>query len=119
MVLSRRAQSILEYTMLIGILTVVLMYMGTAIRRGVQSLVKVTADQIGNQQNADQDFNDTQQGFMLATNDAEQVINNKQTTEIGYIPASGIPVYLSNTSFNDTTEMMTNTITNGGFVPSI
>ena len=57
-------QTILEYTIIVGIVTVVLYYMGTGIKRGVQSLVKVTADQMGNQQNSDQDFNDTQQGYM-------------------------------------------------------
>ena len=46
----------MEYTIIVGIVAVVLSYMGTGIKRGVQSLVKVTADQVGNQQNADQDF---------------------------------------------------------------
>jgi len=114
----RRGQTILEYTMLIGILTVVLMYMGTAIRRGVQSLVKVTADQIGNQQNSDQDFNDAQQGYMLGSNDTIQENNSKEVTETGYIPVSGVPVYVMNTSYNESTEMTTNSITNGGFSPT-
>jgi len=114
---ARRGQSILEYTMLVGILTVVLMYMGTAIRRGVQSLVKVTADQIGNQQNSDQDFNDTQQGYMIGSNEAVQENNSKEVKEIGYIPSSGVPVYVTNTSYNDATETTTNSITNGSFIP--
>ncbi len=79
---ARRGQTILEYTMIVGIVTVVLYYMGTGIKRGVQSLVKVTADQVGNQQNADQDFNDTQQGYMVASNTETQEINNKQNHRI-------------------------------------
>ena len=89
MMFSRRGQTILEYTIIVGIVTVVLFYMGTGIKRGVQSLVKVTADQVGNQQNSDQDFNDTRQGYMEASNSATQEIKNKQTTELGYIPVSG------------------------------
>ena len=115
---TRRGQSILEYTIIVGIVTVVLFYMGTGIKRGVQSLVKVTADQVGNQQNSDQDFNDVQQGYMVASNSVTEQSQNKQTTELGYIPQSGNGIYLTNTAFNESTETMSNTITNGGFSPS-
>ncbi len=49
-------QTIVEYIVLIGIITLALMAMGPLFKRGVQSLVKATADQIGNQQKADQDI---------------------------------------------------------------
>ena len=118
---SRRGQSILEYTIIVGIVTAVLYYMGTGIKRGVQSLVKVTADQVGNQQNSDQDFNDTQQGYMEGSNSMTQESKNKQVTESGYIPAGSnaefynAEVYTENTSFNESTDTQTNAITNGGF----
>jgi len=115
---ARRGQSILEYTIIVGIITLVLVYMGTFIKRGVQSFIKVTADQVGNQQNADQDFTDTQQGYMQASNSQSQANINKQIVEVGYIPSSGTAVYLGNTSYNDATYTQTNTITNGGFSPS-
>lgn len=115
---ARRGQSILEYTMIVTILTVVLYYMGTSIKRGVQSLVKVTADQVGNQQNADQDFNDTQQGYMVASNTEIQEIINNQNTEFGYISITNNAIYSSNKVFNETTSSVTNTFTNGGFSPS-
>ena len=89
MMFARRGQTILEYTIIVGIVTVVLYYMGTGIKRGVQSLVKVTADQVGNQQNSDQEFNDTRQGYMQGSNSTAQEANNKQTTGLGYIPVSG------------------------------
>ena len=116
--LARRGQSILEYTIIVGIVTLVLFYMGTGVKRGVQSLVKVTADQVGIQQNSDQDFNDTQEGYMNASNSTTQDMENKMVTELGYIPASGNAVYLTNASYNDSTFTMTNTITNAGFSPS-
>ncbi len=53
---SGAGQTVVEYIVLVGIVTVALFYMGPLFKRGVQSLVKVTADQIGSQQNADQDF---------------------------------------------------------------
>src|SRR5476651_274506 len=113
--LARRGQSILEYTIIVGIITVGLYYMGTGIKRGVQSLVKVTADQVGNQQNSDQDFNDTQQGYMETSNTLTQESNNKQVAEAGYTPPSGNSVYVTNTGYSESTYTMTNTTTNGGF----
>ena len=114
---ARRGQSILEYTIIIGIVTVVLYYMGTSIKRGYQSMIKLTADQVGNQQNADQDFSSVQQGYMLQSNSQFQQSRNKRVRETGFIPASGIADYVANTSYNDSTDMQTSTITNGGFSP--
>ena len=116
--LARRGQTILEYTIIVGIVAVVLSYMGVTIKRGLQSLVKVTADQVGNQQNADQDFNDAMQGYMLGTNAQAQENRNNQKLETGYITNTGQAAYEQNESFNESTYMMTNTLTNGGFSPS-
>jgi len=115
MAFTRRGQTILEYTIIVGIVTVVLFYMGTAVKRGVQSLVKVTADQVGNQQEADQDFNDVQEGYMNASNTVTEDSKNKEITETGYIPVSPGPVYVTSISENEVTDTETNTITNGGF----
>ena len=112
---ARRGQTILEYTIMVGIIAVMLSYMGTGIKRGVQSLVKVTADQVGNQENSDQDYTDDQQGYMVASNSASQEARSKQITETGYIPQTGPTVYVSNTSVNERTDTQSNTITNGGF----
>lgn len=113
----RRGQSIIEYTMIIGIVSLVLYFMGTAIKRGMQSLIKVTADQVGNQQNSDQDFNDIRQGYMIASNTDVAQTKNDITTEIGYIPNAGNAVFLHNTIYNEGTLTQTNTETNGGWQP--
>ena len=52
---SRSGQTVVEYILLIGIVTVALTVMGPFFKRGLQSMVKVTSDQIGDQKNADQD----------------------------------------------------------------
>ena len=52
--INSKAQTLLEYLILIGIVTVVLFAMYHAVKRGIQSVIKITADQIGNQQRADQ-----------------------------------------------------------------
>jgi hypothetical protein len=115
----RRGQTIIEYTMIIGIVVVVLTYMGTGIKRGVQSLVKVTADQVGIQNNADQDYNDAQQGYMIASNTSMQENNSKGISETGYISnVTQAPVYVENEYFSESSNTSTNTITNGGFTPT-
>ena len=103
-----RGQTILEYIIIVGIVAVVLSYMGTSIKRGVQSLVKVTADQVGNQQDSDQDFNDAQQGYMQGSNAQLQYNRIKQVSDLDYV---------TNMSYNESTVTMTNMITNGGFSP--
>jgi Flp pilus assembly pilin Flp len=99
-------QTILEYTIIVGIVAVMLSYMGSGIKRGVQSLVKVTADQVGNQENSDQNFNDAAQGYTEGVNAQIQENNARQVTEA---------MYVTNTSYNESSLTMTNTITNGGF----
>lgn len=103
--------------MLIGILTVVLFYMGTGMKRGVQSLVKVTADQVGNQQNSDQDFDNPQQGYMVSSLSNVQEYDQRQVTETGYIPKTGNAVYVTNEGYNEATYSSSNTVTNAGFIP--
>ena len=118
MTFSRRGQSMLEYTIIVGIITVVLYYMGTSIKRGVQSLVKVTADQVGDQQNADQDFTDYQQGYLVSSNSMTQASKGKQVSELGSILSGGVVTYAGNTAYSESSYTMTNTLTNGGFSPS-
>lgn len=55
---SNVAQSLMEYTIVISIITAVLVAMNTFLRRGVQGMVKLMADEIGNQQEAEQDFSE-------------------------------------------------------------
>ena len=99
-------QTVLEYVLLIGIVTLALVYMGTDLKRGLQSVVKVTADQMGNQVQSDQDFDmTTQKGFLL--NSTSNTWQKQQT--------------IKEEMFGDTrtqegifTESLTNSITNTG-----
>jgi|GEM_PF-1174434 len=51
-------QSLLEYSAVIVLVVIVFLGMGTYVRRGIQGLIKVTADQLGNQVNAEQTFDE-------------------------------------------------------------
>lgn len=52
--MTRRGQTLLEYIILIGFIVLAMYYMAPAFKRGTQSLIKATADQIGNQAESDQ-----------------------------------------------------------------
>ncbi|MDE1921240.1 MAG: hypothetical protein KGJ09_05470 [Candidatus Omnitrophica bacterium] len=117
MVFTRNAQTIVEYAILVSLVMVALYYMGTGIKRGVQSLVKVTADQVGSQQNADQDFTNPQTGFMLASNTQMGATTGDWNAETGYINGSGVTHFMATTGYSEASVTMTNTITNGGFSP--
>jgi hypothetical protein len=62
--MGHKGQTLLEYMILIGLVLMALVFMGTDIKRTLQSLIKVTADQIGNQAEADQDY-DSRSGHMV------------------------------------------------------
>jgi len=50
----KKGQIFLEYTMVITVIILVLFAMNTMIKRGIQGMIKVVADQIGHQVNAEQ-----------------------------------------------------------------
>ena len=56
---TRNAQTLLEYTMVIGIIVIVIFAMNPMIKRGIQGIIKVVADQVGNQKDSDQAFDDS------------------------------------------------------------
>jgi len=73
-------QSVLEYLLLVGIIVVVLFSMMQQIKRGSQSLLKVAADELGNQQNSDQTF-DNKQGYLEYSNMIGTFESQKQMTD--------------------------------------
>ncbi len=110
--MGNRGQTVVEYIVLIGIITVALFYMGPLFKRGVQSLVKVTSDQIGGQQNAEQDFKDANDpgatgGYLVSSNTVVNSSVSKIVNPQGL--AGGI-----DTSVEETTDTTTNALTNLG-----
>lgn len=51
---SSTGQTILEYVAVIGLAIAVLMAMGPMMRRGIQGMIRLVADQVGDQRSADQ-----------------------------------------------------------------
>ena len=109
MMRTNRGQSILEYMMIVSILTVGLTYIGTGIKRGVQNMVKITADQVGNQANSDQDFIDPLSGFEQTSTSQTNESSNKTVIQ---------QHNMTNSIYEDTTYTASNSVTNAGFTES-
>ena len=101
-----KAQSLMEYTIVIGIIITVMFAMSAQIKRGTQGMIKVVADQIGNQKNADQKFVE-EDGFMR-----EAHLTTKAQTEQTTRDKDGRVTYY----FNDRTETETYTASSLGFM---
>lgn len=97
-------QSILEYSVVLGVVVMVFFAMGPMIKRGTQSFIKVVADQIGTQQNADQKFDE--RGHMDSSYMAVRGSIDKQTFD-----TNGMITYV----YDDVTTTEVNTVSNLGF----
>ena len=122
-----RGQTILEFIFLMGIAVLVLFFMGPGIKRGVQSLVKASADQIGNQANSDQ--------LVVRSSNVERPLeiqkdwDGKTRGDGGYLIGSNSSMsstasntrterlYVSNVDFHEQTNMTTSSKTDLGFTP--
>jgi len=54
----QKAQSLIEYSIILGVIGLILYTMGPFFQRTIQGMIKVTADQIGTQENGDQQFDE-------------------------------------------------------------
>jgi len=52
-------QTFIEYTIVIGAVVMAILAMSTAVKRGTQGMIKVVADEVGVQEDADQAFDET------------------------------------------------------------
>lgn len=119
----RKGQTLLEYMILLGIAVMVIFYMGPAFKRGLQSLIKVTADQIGNQEEADQEVKRgvDDQGRVIISEDSEGDAylvksNSSAITTGNKLVSDGLDdVYTSTVYVNEETTSQTQSVTDMGF----
>ena len=99
------AQGVLEYILVVGIVVVALLAMTQVIKRGSQSLIRMTAAQIGAQNTADQSFSNTT-GFLENQRSTASSDSQKQVIDRG-----GIINYVQ----DELTDVNSNSVTNMGF----
>lgn len=102
---NNQAQIVLEYTILIGIVVVVIFAMSATVKRFAQGAVKIVADQIGNQVNAEQNFK-IESGHLEAAHIASRTVSNTVFIEHGGEQKR---------YFNDYTTTSSNTFSDLGF----
>jgi len=101
----KKGQTFIEYTLLIAIILAVLSAATPMIRRGIQGMIKVVADQVGRQQNAEQTAGNS--GYLISQFTAGRGEQTKRVLE---------RVGTTNYVFGGRgTNMSTETITNLGF----
>lgn len=96
-------QIFLEYMLVIGAVVLVMMAMNKMIKRGTQGMVKVVADQVGLQVNADQQFDD---GYLKSSYVTTRVTTSKIKEEF-----AGQTTY----TYGDVTVIHSNALINMGF----
>ncbi len=99
-------QSLVEYVTIVGIITMVFVTLTPNIKRSIQALVKMTADQIGEQKNADFVYDLKKRGYVIEAGTTISAKSNREVQEF-----IGATSYLP----DESTTMKTNSITDLGF----
>lgn len=104
---NNKAQTLMEYTLVLGVITVVVFAMTPMIKRGTQGMIKATADQIGVQKNSDQRafYNSTSKAYLKSAYSSIQSRIDRRT-----IDRIGDTTYV----FDDRTTATSNSITELG-----
>jgi Flp pilus assembly pilin Flp len=88
--IGKRAHNIVEYSLVIGVVTVALMAMNTYFKRGIQGIIKVVADDMGDQgesfTNSEEEFQEPQIAAALKSHygfEHQFVYTQNDTGQIG------------------------------------
>lgn len=76
-----KGQSIIEYTIYIGVIVMAMIFMTPAIKRGVQSVIKTTSDQLAPQSQAEQNFDS---GFLRSSVTDTEATQERTVLERNY-----------------------------------
>lgn len=99
------AQSIAEYMIMVTVIVSTIAVMFPFIKRGTQSLIRVGADQLGRQENAEQDFN-SESGYTNMMSSSANAVSQTDRYELNGQRWISISEESSST---------TNSLTNMGF----
>jgi Flp pilus assembly pilin Flp len=103
-----KGQTLVEYSLLVGIVIAFLLTMTPMVKRSAQGMVRVIADEVGYQRNAEQ-----QSEVGLVNSVIRTRLNKQQDKREWYVG----PVHSELTTYADTTTVNTNTRSNLGITP--
>ncbi len=75
----KEAQTIVEYTVILGVIVTLLVAASPLLKRSIQGMVRLVADQVGNQQNAEQPGGEA--GHLVDSYTITRVDTDKRTIE--------------------------------------
>ncbi|MEI8012180.1 MAG: hypothetical protein WCI27_06840 [Candidatus Omnitrophota bacterium] len=104
--LIRRAQTLIEYVVLISVIVAGLVYMLPRVKRNTQSMIKLAADQIGNQSGAEQDMSADAARLQSSNTLVRTQGDNWRNDALGW----------SNRTILEVSDSTTNSLTNMGFL---
>ena len=104
---NKTGQTVIEYIIIIGIVTIALFAMGPAVKRGVQAVVRGTADQMATQESAEQSF-DAEDGHLDISNTQTNASATREVRE---------RLYTTTTVVKEKTKSSTKSLTDMGFTP--
>ena len=99
-------QSLLEYVLIVGAVSLIFVAMGPSMRRGIQSIVKVTSDELAVQNQADQTY-DPNAGYLV-----ESFSSTKLNSDTSFIE---FPGGSTRRVFNENSERFGNALISEGF----
>ena len=98
-------QSLLEYTLIVGVVSLVFVAMGPSMRRGIQSIVKVTSDGLAVQNQADQVY-DPNAGYLVESFSSAKLNSDTAFREL--------PGGITRRIYNENSERYENALINEG-----
>lgn len=118
---NKRAQSLVEYTIVLGIVVGIITAMQAMVQRGAQGMIKIVADQVGAQRNAEQlSFRDSNSSAVLDEERRGGALDHSYTT-VRSSTNKERQDFLGTTSylFSDVVETTTTAQVNLGFTEQI
>lgn len=79
----RRGQSLIEYSLLMGIIVTIIIAMGPMIKYTSQGMIKSVTDLIGNQEASEQQFNEIGGGYLVYSVSDSRVQSNHRVEQLG------------------------------------
>jgi hypothetical protein len=101
---NKTGQTLLEYSLILSVIVGVFLTMTPLFKRGLQGMIKIAADQVGNQRNGDQVFDEN--GYLKSSYSGVMSRTQKRTRDY-----EGEVFY----SYNDLVDTDSEVITNLGF----
>lgn len=96
----------MEYSLIAGLAVAILMIMAPLVRRGAQGMIKIVADQVGEQEESEQVYDDIEAGYLDYSYTTTRALANKKSKQ---------RLWVFNTIYSESTSSSSNALMSLGF----